>query len=75
MASSSSSDGGALDAEPSGVARTLALMKSTAAELGLAGLFTGTKARLLHVSVIVVVQLLVYDYIKQLCGIPPTGSH
>jgi len=37
--------------------------------------FVGTKARLLHVGVIVVIQLLTYDYVKQLCGIPVTGLH
>jgi predicted transcriptional regulator YheO len=49
---------------------TVQIMKESIMELGLTGLFTGTKARLLHVGVIVVVQLVVYDYIKQLCGIP-----
>lgn len=43
---------------------------------GWKGLFVGLQARLLHVSFFVSVQLLVYDYVKQLCGIPPTGmSH
>ena len=43
-------------------------------ELGMKGLFIGTKARLFHVSTIVVSQLLVYDIIKQICGIPASGS-
>mmetsp|Transcript_12382 Transcript_12382/g.17015 ORF Transcript_12382/g.17015 Transcript_12382/m.17015 type:complete len:515 (+) Transcript_12382:48-1592(+) len=42
---------------------------------GLAGLFVGMQARLLHVSFFVSVQLVVYDYVKQLCGIPATGLH
>jgi hypothetical protein len=43
---------------------------------GWKGLFVGLQARLLHVSFFVSVQLLVYDYVKQLCGIPSTGmSH
>ena len=43
---------------------------------GWKGLFVGLQARLLHVSFFVTVQLLVYDYVKALCGIPPTGmSH
>jgi solute carrier family 25 (mitochondrial phosphate transporter), member 3 len=51
-------------------------MASNAKDLGLRGLYSGTKARLLHVAIIVVVQLLVYDYIKQLCGLPISGySH
>ncbi len=44
-------------------------------QLGVRGLYKGAKTRLLHVTVIVVVQLLVYDFIKTLCGIPVTGSH
>jgi hypothetical protein len=50
-------------------------MGETIDELGIKGLFKGTKARLLHVSIIVVTQLLVYDYIKMLCGVPVTGAH
>lgn len=44
-------------------------------ELGWGGLYKGTKARMVHVILIVVIQLLAYDYIKHLCGIPVTGSH
>jgi solute carrier family 25 (mitochondrial phosphate transporter), member 3 len=51
-------------------------MWKTATSLGFRGLYVGTAARLLHISIIVVVQLLVYDYIKELCGLPITGmSH
>lgn len=46
-------------------ANPLVLMK----ELGLGGLFVGTQARLVHVSIIVVVQLVVYDYVKALFGL------
>ena len=42
---------------------------------GLPGFFTGVQARLVHVMFMVVTQLLVYDYIKQLFGIAATGSH
>jgi len=52
---------------------TLAIMKDTLASVGVQGLFVGTKARLLHVGVIVVIQLLAYDIIKAACGIPVTG--
>ena len=38
-------------------------------EVGLRGLFVGTQARLVHVSIIVVVQLVVYDYVKVLFGL------
>jgi solute carrier family 25 phosphate transporter 3 len=45
-----------------------ALMVETARELGVRGLYTGFKARLLHVMTIVVSQLLIYDYTKQVVG-------
>lgn len=47
---------------------------SAARELGIRGLYTGTGARLIQVSVIVVTQLLMYDYIKSLVGMPVTGA-
>jgi len=40
-----------------------------AAELGPAGLFVGWQARLLQMELIVVTQLLVYDFIKSLVGL------
>lgn len=40
---------------------------------GIAGFFVGTKTRLLHVGIIVTIQLLIYDYVKRLCGIAATG--
>lgn len=49
--------------------KLLASMRS----IGFMGLFRGTRARLLHICIIYVVQLTVYDYIKQLLGILPTG--
>lgn len=42
-------------------------------ERGVAGFFVGTRTRLLHVGLIVTIQLLVYDYLKRLCGIGATG--
>ena len=42
---------------------------------GVEGFFKGFRARLVHVCVIVVSQLLVYDSIKQFFGIAATGSH
>ncbi|KAG7361363.1 mitochondrial carrier protein [Nitzschia inconspicua] len=41
---------------------------------GFRGFFIGGKTRLLHVGVIVTIQLLIYDYVKRLCGIAATGS-
>lgn len=43
-------------------------------ERGLRGFFVGFKTRLLHVGMIVTIQLLVYDYVKRLCGIAATGT-
>lgn len=40
---------------------------------GISGFYVGAKTRLLHVGIIVTLQLLVYDYVKRLCGIPATG--
>jgi solute carrier family 25 phosphate transporter 3 len=47
------------------------IMKS---DRGIRGFFVGFKARLLHVGLTVTIQLLIYDYIKRLCGIAATGS-
>ena len=53
----------------------ITVMKNTINELGFKGLFKGTKARLLHVSFYVVVQFLVYDFVKQSVGLAVTGLH
>ena len=53
----------------------LEVMRDTLDEVGFRGLFKGTKARLLHVSFYVVVQFLVYDFVKQIVGLPVTGVH
>ena len=45
-----------------------ALMVETARERGVRGLYPGFKARLLHVMTIVVSQLLIYDYTKQVAA-------
>lgn len=42
---------------------------------GLAEFFRGTQARLVHVGMIITSQLMVYDLVKQLLGLPATGSH
>lgn len=44
-------------------------------EGGLAGFFTGTGARILHVGMIITSQLVIYDIVKQMLGLPATGSH
>jgi solute carrier family 25 phosphate transporter 3 len=43
-------------------------------ERGFRGFFVGAKTRLLHVGIIVTIQLLIYDYVKRLCGVAATGS-
>lgn len=43
-------------------------------ERGIGGFFVGFKTRLLHVGITVTIQLLIYDYIKRLCGVAATGS-
>jgi len=42
---------------------------------GLSTFFTGTGARILHVGMIITSQLVIYDLVKQLMGLPATGSH
>lgn len=42
---------------------------------GLPGYFTGTGARIAHVSTIITSQLVIYDIVKQALGLPATGSH
>lgn len=42
---------------------------------GFSGFFTGTQARILHVGLIITSQLVIYDLVKQMLGLPATGSH
>ena len=42
---------------------------------GLPAFFTGTGARIVHVGLIITSQLVVYDIVKQMLGLPATGSH
>lgn len=42
---------------------------------GASGFFTGTGARIVHVSSIITSQLVIYDVVKQCLGLPATGSH
>ncbi|KAJ8608677.1 hypothetical protein CTAYLR_009403 [Chrysophaeum taylorii] len=60
---------------PNGVLGSLAaLVEDTANTYGaFRALFTGIKARLLHVIGIIWIQLVIYDKIKQLLGLPATG--
>lgn len=41
---------------------------------GLGGFYLGTVARLMHVSLIITSQLVLYDIIKQALGLPPSGG-
>jgi len=42
---------------------------------GVSGFFTGLQARFVHVGMIITSQLVIYDIVKQLLGLPATGSH
>lgn len=42
---------------------------------GLPNFFTGTGARIVHVGLIITSQLVIYDIVKQMLGLPATGSH
>jgi solute carrier family 25 phosphate transporter 3 len=42
---------------------------------GMSGFFTGTGARIVHVGMIITSQLVIYDVVKQMLGLPATGSH
>ena len=42
---------------------------------GIPQFFTGTGARIVHVGMIITTQLVIYDLVKQLLGLPATGSH
>jgi len=42
---------------------------------GVPEFFVGTQARMIHVGGIITSQLVVYDIVKQLLGLPATGSH
>ena len=48
-------------------------MRKLVAEGGMPALFRGLRARLLHVISIIWVQLVVYDKVKQVLGLPATG--
>jgi hypothetical protein len=42
---------------------------------GLTEFFRGLQARLVHVGMIITSQLVIYDIVKQVLGLPATGSH
>lgn len=45
------------------------------ADQGLGGFFAGITARFFHVGAIITSQLVLYDIIKQMLGLPATGTH
>jgi solute carrier family 25 (mitochondrial phosphate transporter), member 3 len=51
------------------------VIRTIYAKNGLATFFTGTGARIVHVGLIITSQLVIYDVVKQLLGLPATGSH
>ena len=72
--SSSSSSSSSSKTEPFDPFEPFGILAGTIQELGLQGLYKGTKARMLHIAVMLVIQLVVYDYIKLALGIAVTGS-
>lgn len=44
-------------------------------EEGIGDFFTGIGARFLHFGAIITSQLVLYDFIKQLLGLPATGTY
>lgn len=54
--------------------RTLDFSKDILRTRGIRGFFVGMQARIYHVGIIVTMQLLIYDFVKRLCGIAATGS-
>lgn len=42
---------------------------------GLEGFFTGITTRFVHVGAIITSQLVLYDFVKQMLGLPATGAH
>lgn len=56
-----------------GKGRTLDFAHSIMKEEGIGGFFKGMRSRFLHVSLIVTMQLSIYDFVKRLVGIAATG--
>jgi len=53
--------------------KTREFAKDIIKESGIKGFFIGINSRFIHVGIIVTLQLLIYDFVKQLCGIVATG--
>ncbi len=56
-----------------GKGRTIDFANSIMKENGVGGFFVGLRERFLHVSLIVTMQLSIYDFVKRLVGIAATG--
>jgi solute carrier family 25 phosphate transporter 3 len=52
-----------------------AVVRRLYAERGAGAFFSGLSARLVHVAAIVTSQLVLYDIVKQMLGLPATGAH
>jgi len=59
---------------PASVPRFADVVSTLYREEGVDGFFTGIIARFLHVGLIITSQLVLYDVIKQLLGLPATGT-
>jgi solute carrier family 25 (mitochondrial phosphate transporter), member 3 len=63
-----------VNAQQNDVRRTRDVVRDVLrSERGWKGFYVGTKARFLHVGIVVTLQLLIYDIVKRICGIAATG--
>jgi solute carrier family 25 phosphate transporter 3 len=63
------------DEEGGGGGGIAAVVRRLYAERGAGAFLSGLSARLVHVAAIVTSQLVLYDVVKQMLGLPATGAH
>jgi len=51
------------------------VVRNLYAQQGLSAFYSGIKARFFHVGTIITSQLILYDIVKQMLGLPATGTH
>lgn len=56
-----------------GEERPASIFRRIFSDSGIGGFFVGFKTRMVHVGMVVTLQLLIYDYVKRMCGIAATG--
>jgi solute carrier family 25 phosphate transporter 3 len=65
---------GGVDHDDSHIPKFTHVVEKIYQDQGLAGFFAGIQARFLHVGAIITSQLVLYDFVKQLLGLPATGT-